>query len=72
MWLAERSDGGRGFGFTGGHFHLNWKNDDQRKVVLNAILWIAQVEIPAGGVASTVTDEDLQANLDPKPAPTGL
>lgn len=72
MWLAERPDGGRGFGFTGGHFHLGWKNDDQRKVVLNAILWIAQMEIPAGGVASTVTDEDLQANLDPKPAPDGL
>lgn len=69
MWLAERPDGGRGFGFTGGHFHLAWKNDDQRKVVLNAILWIAQAEVPAGGVASTITDEDLQANLDPKPAP---
>ena len=66
MWLAERSDGGRGFGFTGGHYHLNWKNDDQRKLVLNALLWLAKVEVPAGGVNSTVTDDDLNANLDTK------
>jgi type 1 glutamine amidotransferase len=72
MWLAVRDGGGRGFGFTGGHFHLGWKNDDQRKLILNAILWIAKAEVPATGVVSTVTDEDLMANLDPKrprPAP---
>src|SRR5207249_573069 len=23
-WAVERADGGRGFGFTGGHFHSNW------------------------------------------------
>ncbi len=67
MWVSERSDGGgRGFGFTGGHFHVGWKNDDQRKVVLNAILWLANAEVPAGGVASTVTDADIMANLDDK------
>src|SRR5262245_51793928 len=27
MWAVERPDGGRGFGFTGGHFHDNWRND---------------------------------------------
>lgn len=72
MWLAERDGNGRGFGFTGGHFHAGWKNDDQRKLVLNAILWIAHVDVPADGVVSVVTDEDLAANLDPKrprPAP---
>jgi hypothetical protein len=67
MWVSERAEGGRGFGFTGGHYHLGWKNDDQRKVVLNAILWLAHVDVPAGGVVSTVTDEDLRANLDAKP-----
>jgi len=35
--------------------------------VLNAILWTAKAEVPANGVESTVTDADLQANLDPKP-----
>jgi type 1 glutamine amidotransferase len=67
-WAAERPGGGRGFGFTGGHFHKGWGNPDQRKLVLNAILWTAGVEVPPAGVASTVTPEELSANLDPKPA----
>jgi len=66
-WACERSDGGRGFGFTGGHFHQGWANNDQRKLVLNAILWTAKAEIPAEGVASTVTEADMLANLDLKP-----
>jgi len=66
MWATERSDGGRGFGFTGGHFHRNWGNDDFRKVVLNAILWTAKAEIPANGTQSSVTPEQLKQNLDQK------
>jgi type 1 glutamine amidotransferase len=66
MWTVERPDGGRGFGFTGGHFHDNWGNDDFRKVVLNALLWIAKKEVPEQGVVSTVSKEELDANLDPK------
>lgn len=68
-WACERPDGGRGFGFTGGHFHKGWGNNDQRKLVLNAILWTAKGEVPAGGVDSAVTEEELAANLDPKPQP---
>jgi hypothetical protein len=66
MWTYERKDGGRGFGFTGGHTHANWGNDNQRKVVLNALLWIAKADVPRNGVESTVTTEQLAANLDPK------
>lgn len=66
MWAVERTDGGRGFGFTGGHTHANWGDANQRKIFLNALLWIAKLEIPAGGVESTVGPEDLQANQDPK------
>ncbi|MHB1080505.1 MAG: ThuA domain-containing protein [Prosthecobacter sp.] len=66
-WACERADGGRGFGFTGGHYHKGWANNEQRKLVLNAILWTAKAKIPADGVASTVTDEDMKANLDLKP-----
>ena len=65
-WANERTDGGRGFGFTGGHYHRNWGNENIRKVVLNGILWVAKVEVPADGVKSTVTAEDLEQNLDPK------
>ncbi len=66
MWGVERADGGRGFGFTGGHFHDNWGEPSFRKVVLNALVWLAKVEVPADGVASTVTKEELDLNLDPK------
>jgi hypothetical protein len=66
MWVYERKDGGRGFGFTGGHTHANWGNDNQRKVVLNALLWIAKADVPKNGVESIVTPEQLAANLDPK------
>jgi type 1 glutamine amidotransferase len=65
-WAFERPNGGRGFGFTGGHTHENWGDDNFRKVVLNGILWIAKMEVPANGVESQVSKEDLKKNLDPK------
>jgi type 1 glutamine amidotransferase len=67
-WAYERPGGGRGFGFTGAHFHANWAQDDFRKLVLNAVLWLAKIEVPAGGVQSSPTATELIANLDPKPA----
>ena len=66
MWACERPDGGRGFGFTGGHFHKNWANDNFRKDVLNAILWIAKMDVPRNGVESSVTEDELKQNLDEK------
>ncbi len=66
-WAVERPDGGRGFGFTGGHFHANWQNDDQRRLVLNALVWLAKLDVPAGGIDSAqVSDEELKQNLDDK------
>jgi len=67
-WASERPDGGRGFGFTGAHHHKNWGDDNFRKIVLNAILWIAKVEVPKSGVESFVSAEQLAANLDNKGA----
>ncbi|MFO1008116.1 MAG: ThuA domain-containing protein [Planctomycetaceae bacterium] len=66
MWAVERPDGGRGFGFTGGHFHDNWGNDDFRKAVLNAFAWLTKTEVPATGIESSVTAAELDLNLDPK------
>lgn len=69
-WASENEGGGRGFGFTGGHNHWNWGNPDYRKVVLNAVVWCAQGEVPEGGVESPeVTLEDLQENQDYDPKP---
>ena len=69
-WVYQRPDGGHGFGFTGGHSHWNWAHDDYRKLVLNAIAWVARLEVPADGVTSkTPTVEELVSGQDkPKPA----
>ena len=64
-WASERDGGGRGFGFTGGHFHWNWSDENFRKVVLNAIVWTAHGEVPATGVETkSPTRKDLKANQD--------
>ena len=67
MWGLQRPDGGRGVGFTGGHWHRNWAIEDFRKLVLNAIVWVAGLEVPEGGVKSNaLTEADLNTGLDPK------
>ncbi len=55
-WAVERQAGGRGFGFTGGHFYANWWQPDFRRMVLNAIVWTAKMDVPAGGVESTLPE----------------
>lgn len=66
-WAYERKDGGRGFGFTGGHYHKSFQNDGFRKVLLNAIVWTAKAEVPEKGVESSrPDDEEIKQNLDDK------
>ena len=55
-WAFPRPKGGRAYGFTGGHFHWTWANDDVRKMVLNGILWAAGGEVPEKGVVSKTPD----------------
>ena len=65
MWGVEREDGGRGVGFVGGHYHKNWALDPFRQVVLNAVVWVAGMEVPANGVKSLpVSEDELNENLD--------
>jgi type 1 glutamine amidotransferase len=66
-WAYERADGGRGFGFTGGHMHRNWGDENFRRVVTNAILWTAKEEVPSGGAKVAFDPIDLNRNLDKKP-----
>jgi len=64
-WAVERDDGGRGFGFTGGHVHWNWADPNFRKLVLNAIAWCAKAELPSEGVNhQPVTMSDVESNHD--------
>jgi type 1 glutamine amidotransferase len=68
-WVYERPDGGRSFGFTGGHSHWNWAQDDVRRLVLNALTWLAGVEVPAGGITSATPSLDHLVAAIRKPAP---
>lgn len=52
-WAVERSDGGRGFGTTMGHYYANWKNDGYRKLLLNAMVWTAGRDVPETGVETS-------------------
>lgn len=63
-WACERPNGGRGFGCTGGHTHWVYAHDDFRKLMLNAICWIARIDVPAEGVPTpTPTAEQMEVNL---------
>jgi len=55
-WAVEREDGGRGFGFTGGHFYDNYFHEPFQRVLLNAILWTAHVPVPEEGVQPQTHD----------------
>src|SRR5690606_19069874 len=57
-WAYTRKNGGRGVGFTGAHVHNNWKVDDFRKLVLNALVWIAKAEVPADGIQTPTPSQD--------------
>lgn len=66
MWVYERPGGGRGMGFTGGHFHRNWSHEGFRKAVVNGLAWIAGADVPATGWDSQLTAAQLGTGLDAK------
>lgn len=63
-WVHERPGGGRGFGFTGCHYHWSLGDRNFRNLVLNGIAWTAGLEIPEQGVAPADPSwEELLANV---------
>jgi hypothetical protein len=70
-WAFDRDHDGRSFGFTGAHFHRNWGNPDFRRLVVNAILWTAHVDVPPDGAKVDLDPAELNKNLDRKEAPGG-
>jgi type 1 glutamine amidotransferase len=59
-WAWERPDGGRSFGFSGGHYHDNWQRVEYRRLVAQAVLWSLKLPIPEGGLPVEVTPDDLK------------
>jgi hypothetical protein len=64
LWVVEREDGGRGFGFTGGHYHAGWEEPMLLRSVLNALVWVAGLEVPEGGVPVQQQVEPRYASID--------
>lgn len=58
-WSWERPDHGRSFGFTGLHFHDNWKHESYRRFVAQATLWTLKRDVPKDGLDVSATDQDL-------------
>jgi hypothetical protein len=58
-WSWNRPDGGRSCGFTGLHFHDNWKHESYRRLIAQATLWTLKREIPAEGIAADVDTTEL-------------
>jgi type 1 glutamine amidotransferase len=61
-WAYEREGGGRAFVMGGVDFHDNMRSvEDYRRFLLNGIAWTAGLEVPAGGVQSSVPADDMSA-----------
>jgi type 1 glutamine amidotransferase len=63
----QRQEGGRGFVMGGLDWNSNMLIEDNRRFLLNGIVWAAGMEVPAGGVASSVP-EDMVIVSPPRPA----
>ena len=63
-WVYDRPDGGRSFGFLGGHFHDNYATKPFRRAIVNGILWTAHVEVPPQGAPVDITAQDMELPPD--------
>jgi type 1 glutamine amidotransferase len=65
-WAYERPGGGRSFGTTLGHYFRNFQDERFRRMIVNAILWTAEVEIPESGARVNLSEHDLALPANPK------
>ena len=65
-WAWERPDGGRSFGFSGGHYHENWKHEAYRRLVTQAVLWTMKTPVPKSGLPLRISAKTLS---QPRPKP---
>jgi type 1 glutamine amidotransferase len=55
-WAYQRKGGGRAFVMGGLDWHSNMASEDNRRFLLNGIVWAGRLEVPAGGVASKLPE----------------
>lgn len=58
-WVYERPGGGRSFATTLGHPYRNFEREAFRRMLVNAILWTAQRDVPPTGAPVQVSQETL-------------
>ncbi|HVW36767.1 MAG TPA: ThuA domain-containing protein, partial [Pirellulales bacterium] len=58
-WAWQRPDGGRSCGFSGLHFHENWRQPTYRRLVVQSVLWSLKLPIPPEGANVDVPEEIL-------------
>lgn len=63
-WVFERPDGGRSFCTTLGHPYKNFQIEAFRRMIVNGILWSAQIDVPKDGAPVKISEEALA--LPPK------
>lgn len=66
LWTYSDSSH-RAFGFTGGHSVWALKNDNYRKLLLNAVVWLAKKDLPQNGVESMAPTYAEMESLIAKP-----
>ncbi len=59
-WAWDRTDGGRSAGFSGGHFHENWRRPEYRRLMGQSILWTLRLPIPPKGLNVDVDEKFLR------------
>ena len=63
-WAFDRPGGGRSFATTLGHPYKNFQDDAFRRMIVNAVLWAAKVDVPKAGAPVDIDPKALA--LPPK------
>jgi hypothetical protein len=58
-WAYRSAKGGRSFGFSGLHYHDNWKLPSYRRLVAQGVLWTLGLAVPEKGLDVAVDDKVL-------------
>jgi hypothetical protein len=58
-WAYRSPRGGRSFGFSGLHYHVNWKLPVYRRLVAQGVLWTLGLPIPEKGLDVAIDDKVL-------------
>jgi type 1 glutamine amidotransferase len=59
-WVYRPARGGRAFGFSGLHYHANWKLPEYRRLVAQGVLWTLGLSVPEKGLDVAIDEKVLK------------